>query len=150
MNNLEKIEINIGQYVWVDRELPITTGDYRINDGIIEYTEDDEGGDWNKKHGSFKIIAASPSLNLEGVPDDVEWLAEQKYHVKNTGSMFMPNRHEVTNIYKQEGFIEGYKTAEQEMFTEEQVCQLLIKFNQEIREVEDVRTWFEQIKSEKK
>ena len=32
------------------------------------------------------------------------------------------------------------------MYSEEEAIQLLIKFNQEIREVEDVRGWFERFK----
>ena len=36
-------------------------------------------------------------------------MSSKKYPIENTGAMFMPNRHEVTNIYKQEGFIEGAK-----------------------------------------
>ena len=32
------------------------------------------------------------------------------------------------------------------MYSEEEAIQLLIKFNQEIQEVEDVREWFEQFK----
>lgn len=33
--------------------------------------------------------------------------AEKLYPVNNTGAMFMPNRDEVNNSYKQEGFIAG-------------------------------------------
>jgi hypothetical protein len=42
------------------------------------------------------------------LPSDEE-AAERLYPIKNTGSMFMPNRDEVNNIYKQEGFMEGAK-----------------------------------------
>ena len=41
---------------------------------------------------------------------DLDELAKNRYPIENTGAMFMPNRHEVTNIYRQEGFIEGAKT----------------------------------------
>lgn len=41
---------------------------------------------------------------------DLDKLVESRYPIKNTGAMFMPNRHEVINIYRQEGFIEGAKT----------------------------------------
>lgn len=41
---------------------------------------------------------------------DLDELVESRYPIKNTGAMFMPNRHEVINIYRQEGFIEGAKT----------------------------------------
>ena len=43
-------------------------------------------------------------------------------------------------------FIEGAKYQAERMYSEEEVTQLLIKFNQEIYEVEDVRGWFEQFK----
>ena len=40
----------------------------------------------------------------------------------------------------------GAKWQQQRMYSNEEVIQLLIKFNQEIQEVEDVRIWFEQFK----
>ena len=40
----------------------------------------------------------------------------------------------------------GAKWAQERMYSEEELVQLLIKFNQEIQEVEDVRGWFEQFK----
>ena len=45
-----------------------------------------------------------------------------------------------------EGFQQGAKWQAERMYSEEEVIQLLIKFNQEITEVEDVREWFEQFK----
>jgi hypothetical protein len=44
------------------------------------------------------------------------------------------------------GFKHGAKWKAERMYGEEEVVQLLIKFNQEIREVNDVREWFEQFK----
>ena len=44
------------------------------------------------------------------------------------------------------GFIDGAKWQQERMYSEEEVTQLLIKFNQEIQEVEDVRGWFEEFK----
>ena len=44
-------------------------------------------------------------------------------------------------------FIAGAKWQAERMYSEEEAIQLLIKFNQEIREVEDVREWFEQFKN---
>ena len=43
-------------------------------------------------------------------------------------------------------FTEGAKWQAERMCSEEEVVQLLIKFNQEIQEVEDVRGWFEEFK----
>jgi hypothetical protein len=47
------------------------------------------------------------------------------------------------------GMTEGskwQKEQDKKLYSEEEVIQLLIKFNQEIQEVENVRGWFEQIK----
>ena len=43
-------------------------------------------------------------------------------------------------------FINGAKHQSERMYSEEEVTQLLIKFNQEIQEIEDVKGWFEQFK----
>jgi hypothetical protein len=45
-----------------------------------------------------------------------------------------------------EGFIKGCIVGAERMYSEEEAIQLLIKFNQEIQEVEDVRDWFNQNK----
>ena len=44
------------------------------------------------------------------------------------------------------GFVEGAKWQSERMYSEEEAIQLLIKFNQEIREVNDVIGWFEKFK----
>ena len=44
------------------------------------------------------------------------------------------------------GAVFGAKWQQEQMYSKEEVIQLLIKFNQEIQEVEDVRIWFEQFK----
>lgn len=46
-------------------------------------------------------------------------------------------------------FIKGAEWQQEQdkgKYSDEEAIQLLIKFNQEIREVEDVRGWFEQFK----
>jgi hypothetical protein len=43
-------------------------------------------------------------------------------------------------------FKAGAKWQAERMYSEEEAIQLLIKFNQEIQEVENVRDWFEQFK----
>ncbi len=50
------------------------------------------------------------------------------------------------NICKTDNWIAGARWVADRMYSEEEVIQLLIKFNQEIQEVEDVREWFEQFK----
>ena len=49
--------------------------------------------------------------NCEAIANgyDLDELAKNRYPIENTGAMFMPNRHEVINIYRQEGIIEGSK-----------------------------------------
>jgi hypothetical protein len=51
--------------------------------------------------------------------ETLEDAAKNKYPIENTGAMFMPNRHDVNKIYRQEGFIEGAKWQEQRMYSEE-------------------------------
>ena len=58
--------------------------------------------------------------------ETLEEAAENKYPIENTGAMFMPNRHEVSNIFRQEGFIEGAKWQAERMYSEEEV----LKFTQ--------------------
>ena len=43
-------------------------------------------------------------------------------------------------------YISELEKQQERSYTEEEVTQLLIKFNQEIQEVEDVREWLEQFK----
>ena len=53
--------------------------------------------------------------------ETLEEAAKNKYLIENTGTMFMPNSHEVTNIYRQEGFIAGAKWQAERMYSEEEV-----------------------------
>jgi len=59
-------------------------------------------------------------------------LSAEKFEPKHIGFML--------------GVIEGAKWQAERTYSEEEAIQLLIKFNQEIQEVEDVRGWFEQFK----
>jgi hypothetical protein len=56
-----------------------------------------------------------------------EEAAARLYPINNTGSMFIPSRDEVNNSYKQEGFIEGYKLAQERMFSREEVIAIVRK-----------------------
>ena len=51
--------------------------------------------------------------------ETLEDAAKNKYPIENTGAMFMPNRHEVTNIYKQEAFIDGANWQAKRMYSED-------------------------------
>jgi hypothetical protein len=42
---------------------------------------------------------------------DLDELANEKYPIQNTGTMFMPNTHEVNNVFRQEGFKAGFQKA---------------------------------------
>ena len=53
--------------------------------------------------------------------------------------------HELYQLRKQ-CFMDGAKWQAERSYSEEEVLRLIIKFNQEIREVDDVKGWFEQFK----
>ena len=65
IENLEKIEIEPGQYVWFEVNSDFKKGDLVIDivDKTIEKLEDD----WSLTKDNHKIIAASQSLKIEGV-----------------------------------------------------------------------------------
>jgi len=67
--------------------------------------------------------------------------AAEKYSELQAGTFTPPHK----TTYQQ-GFEDGAKWQSERMYSEEETVQLLIKFNQEIREVNDVREWFEQFK----
>jgi hypothetical protein len=62
----------------------------------------------------------------------------------------VPKNTEIKNegVFSDEGHagMNGERYIEKKYYSEEEVIQLLIKFNQEIQEVEDVREWFEEFK----
>ena len=59
--------------------------------------------------------------------ETLEEAAKNKYPIENTGAMFMPNRHEVSNIFRQEGFIEGANWQAERMYSEEEVIKIVEK-----------------------
>ena len=59
--------------------------------------------------------------------ETLEDAAKNKYPIENTGAMFMPNLHEVSNIFRQEVFIEGAKWQAERMYSEEELKSLIIK-----------------------
>tara|TARA_R110000868_G_scaffold410759_1_gene700146 strand:- start:6 stop:425 length:420 start_codon:yes stop_codon:yes gene_type:complete len=82
--------------------------------------------------------------------ETLEEAAEELYPIKYTGRMFMPNRDELNNSYKQEAFIEGAKWQAQRMYSEEEVLKLLINFSDDRTFLKkDVAIqWFEQFKKQ--
>jgi hypothetical protein len=56
--------------------------------------------------------------------ETVEGIAEKLYPVNNTGSMFMANREELNNSLKQEGFINGYKLAQEQLYSKEDMQEM--------------------------
>jgi hypothetical protein len=99
--NIEKVEIKPNQYVWVDKDVEATPDDIKKGKGRYYKNEDI----------MCKIIAASPELNLEGVPTYVEWLAEQSYPISEVWNYEQ-------SLIRKLAFIRGYQTAEKELFTE--------------------------------
>jgi hypothetical protein len=76
--------------------------------------------------------------------ETLEEAAENKYRVENTGAMFMPNRHEVTNIYKQEAFIDGANWQQERMYSEEEVKFIISEALQSALVKVDLEQWFNQ------
>jgi hypothetical protein len=77
--------------------------------------------------------------------ETVEEAAAREFPLLNTG--FLSDDEEDLHLLgHRKSFIKGAKWQAERMYSEEEVIQLLIKFNQEVREIEDVREWFEQFK----
>lgn len=60
-----------------------------------------------------------PIYGTFGRDVSIEEAAERLYPINNTGDMFMPNREQINNSYRQEGFIEGAKYQAERMYSEE-------------------------------
>jgi hypothetical protein len=80
----------------------------------------------------------------------LEEAAKELYPINNTGSMFMSNRDELNNSYKQEAFIEGAKWQQERMYSEEEVLKLLITFSDDrtFLKKEVAVQWFKQNKKQ--
>jgi hypothetical protein len=68
---------------------------------------------------------------------------EINYWYEKTGSL---TSEDIVRRAYSLGITAGAKWQAERMYSDEEAIRLLIKFNQEIREVEDVRNWFEQFK----
>ena len=122
--NIEKIAVN-GHYVWVDKDAEIKEGDMcyfiptslfngeigKVNKNVIED---------NGKYGMIfnKIVAADAELELQGIklkgiPTYVEFLSNE--HNKTYFD------YDKTNTQPNYDFISGYKAAEKDLFTEDDV-----------------------------
>jgi hypothetical protein len=93
--------------------------------GEADYFNYDNGTKLNTNVGKYKIIIPKeePKQSVQEYEqqglekyshelkqETLEEAAETLYPINNTGGMFMPNREEVKNIYRQEGFIAGVKS----------------------------------------
>ena len=76
--------------------------------------------DWNPEKNKGFVANSEGTVerklsikNCEAIANgyDLDEIASQKYLIENTGAMFMPNQHEVNNIFRQEGFKEGFQKA---------------------------------------
>ena len=136
------------------KKIILTTDQDLINDGVQAI--DDEFLEWFVNNPSCEEVevklenyyasgALQPNLwqykiiisKDEPKQETLEEVAE-RYSKKSSASVFQ-------EAHKRD-FIEGAKWQAERSYSEEEVTQLLIKFNQEIYEVEDVRGWFEQNK----
>jgi hypothetical protein len=73
------------------------------------------------------------------------------YPINNTGSMFMANREEVNNSYRQEGFLRGFKFAKKALYSEEEVVSILYSFHKEdnsrvVFSLSGITKWFKNFK----
>jgi hypothetical protein len=88
--------------------------------------------DWLDEHGDPEIDKkVEKQLELEEAAEKYQKTVENKTEYGDMADL---------------DFIAGAKWQAERMYSEEDAIQLLIKFNQEIQEVEDVRKWFEQFK----
>jgi hypothetical protein len=120
--NIEKIEIN-GHYVWADKDAEIDFNEYYISCFSGKILQRTKKMDIVEVMDN-KIIAASPELNLEGVPTYVEWLAEQEYREYPNNPKDKPEwyyNRDINCFKKRKVFVKGYRAAEKELYTEDDV-----------------------------
>ena len=75
--------------------------------------------------------------------------AQKIYPIEYIGRMFMLNRDELNNSYKQEAFIEGAKWQEKRMYSEEEVLKIIMSHTDFLcneREVLPLTEWFKRFK----
>ena len=73
---------------------------------------------------------------------------------ENHANLYYNKNSELTSVItesiewenRNHNFIKGAEWQAERMYSEGEIIQLLIKFNQEIQEVENVRDWFEENK----
>jgi hypothetical protein len=94
------------------------------------------GIEFTLKDGSKQFIPKQETLE-----DKAKKFTENLYYKVDDSDEF---NGEPLAVY--DAFIEGANWQSERCYSEEEAIQLLIKFNQEIREVDDVRSWFEQFK----
>jgi hypothetical protein len=111
-----------GKYFAEDwKKIILTTDQDLIKDGVQEI--DDEFLEWFVKNPSceeVEIFRNWTSVSIfdyvitipkeEPKQETLEEAAKELYPIEYTGRMFMPNRDELNNSYKQEAFIEGVKS----------------------------------------
>lgn len=125
--NIQKIEINPNQYVWIDKNAEVKDKDVLLyNKKHIrnwDKTFNKPGMDWNVLNTN-KIIAASPELKLKGIPSYARYKALE---------YSKPIEKEVKSesdydwcLGAYQGFEAGYKVAEKDLFTEEDVRKAIV------------------------
>jgi hypothetical protein len=95
--HFDNIEARIASYP--DVEFKLIENPNRIYAKLIPIQPVDEHG--YPIYGTF---------GRDRVNKTIEEDAERLYPINNTGDMFMPNREQINNSYRQEGFIEGAKS----------------------------------------
>ena len=118
---------NWGEYLFVFQSYPFTAS----NQVMAEILDKDGNLLYSimLNATSYEEVAQQLGLTLiktnNMAQETLEEAAKELYPIEYTGSMFMPNRDELNNLYKQEGFIEGAKWQQERMYSEEEVIELI-------------------------
>jgi hypothetical protein len=154
------------------RKVILTTDQDLIKDGVQAI--DDEFLEWFVKNPSCDKVVVTPylkdiinSLTNEKYPviqhrhfDETKMICTYDYELiipkeepkqetlEEVAEKYATNHGMMAYVFpeKKESFIQGAKWQQERSYSEEEVVKLLIKFNQEIQEVENVREWFEEFK----
>ena len=140
------------------QKIILTTDQDLIKDGVQAI--DDDFLEWFVKNPSCEEVEVAKTNKLiDNYADKDEDKWEVKYHIyfpkeepkqetleEAAGSCAIKENRSSLYELGMKYFMDGAKWQQEKMYSEEEVVKLLIKFNQEIQEVENVREWFEEFK----
>jgi hypothetical protein len=149
------------------KKIILTTDQDLIKDGIQAIN--DEFLQWFVKNPSCERVEVESKVTKDGVWTDLKGYIElptthsiihkiiipkeepKQETLEEVAEKYATNHGMMAYVFpeKKESFIQGAKWQKEQdknKYSEEEVVKLLIKFNQEIQEVENVREWFEEFK----